>query len=513
MSPFRDRVFQADSHENHEEKPTQLSQNSSPLPETLDDIKDIVEPEPQPNNEQNKSEDESRETDSELTQEFSYRGTADVDICAEELNKMETVEEQVVESVQEPASVEEENETAEKEPVTLSSYRGLADVDVCSKELQSTLQEEEPTVGNGDISVTGAGFIPPSESPEPVLAEQDVLDIRDESIPSGNETSVYVEEDVGQKLNDISYSEQAIASPVKEDEIRETGHLSEDVREMTNTLFDDAGPEIHNVEQLHLNEGAESVSVSEEAKTFDETNTDEIPLGAENQQANDILAAEAMSESSFILEKASLAHRSSEDRPGMEDLMNVESEVQEENSDCESVTDVNVDGDERDSQTDMKEDETNDDKQPDPQDTIKTVPVEDMEGLMDSNLNPTGFSVEDMDKDDTSTSQQDDYKVQDPSEIDKGNNSLNTPETQEDNLFYSTFTHESKGTLPIPTSEETEQDVKHSATDSEELTEEPETVTDYEESQNQEDMVREPIFESENKGGDQQVRCRNSVFV
>ncbi|MCJ8739988.1 hypothetical protein PDJAM_G00053770 [Pangasius djambal] len=496
-----DRVFQADSYENNEDKITQPTQNSSPSTETLDDSKDIVEPELQANNELNKSEDESGETDSGLNPGFSYRGTADVDICAEELNKMEKVEEQMLENVQEPASVDEENETAEKEldPVTLSSYRGLADVDVCSEELQSTLQEEEHTEGSGDV--TDAGFIPPSES-------KGVLDTHDEYTPSGTETSVYVEQDVGEELNDISCNEKTITFPVKVDEIGETGHLSEDIREMTNTLFDDAGPEIHKVEQLHLNEGAESISVSEEAKTFDETNTDEIPLGVENQQANDILAAEAMSESSFILEKASLADRSNEDRPGMEDFANVSSEVQEENNDCESVTDVLAASDGRDSQTDMQEDETNDDKQTDPHDIFETIPVEDMEGLVDSNLNPTGFSAEDVNSD-TRTSQQDVDEVEDTSEIDKGNNGVNAPETQEDNLFYSIFTHKSKGTLPVHTSEETEQDMevtyKQSATDSQEHTEEPETAIDYEESEHQEDMVHEPTLESENKEVDQQV--------
>ncbi|XP_034166271.2 sperm surface protein Sp17 isoform X2 [Pangasianodon hypophthalmus] len=502
-----DRVFQADSYENKEDKITQPTQNSSPSPETLDDSKDIVEPELQANNELNKSEDESGETDSELNPGFSYRGTADVDICAEELNTMEKVEKQMLDNVQEPASVDEENETAEEEldPVTLSSYRGLADVDVCSEELQSTLQEEEHTEGSGDV--TDAGFIPPSESPDPVLVKQDVLDTHDEFTPSGTETSVYVEQDVGEELNDISYNEKTITFPVKEDEIGETGHLSEDIREMTNTLFDDAGPEICNAEQLLLNEGAESISVSEEAKTFDETNTDEIPLGVENQQANDILAAEAMSESSFILEKASLADRSNEDRPGMEDFANVSSEVEEENNDCESVTDVHAASDERDPQTDMQEDETNDDKQTDPHDIFETIPVDDMEGLVDSNLNPAGFSAEDVSSD-TRTSQQDVDEVEDTSEIDKGNNGVNAPETQEDNLFYSIFTHKSKGTLPVPTSEETEQDMevtyKQSATDSQEHTEEPETAIDYAESEHQEDMIHEPILESENKEVDQQ---------
>ncbi|XP_053503122.1 sperm surface protein Sp17 isoform X5 [Ictalurus furcatus] len=502
-----ERDFQSDLYENNEDEITQSSQNSSPSPETLDAPKDIVEWEPQANNELNKSEDESGESDSELNPELnSYRGTADVDICAEELNKMEKVEKQMLENVPEHASVDDENETAEKEldPVTLSSYRGLADVDVCSEELQSTLQEEEHTEGSGDVTGADAGFIPPSESPDPVLVEQDVLDSHDEFTLTGTETSVYVEQDVDKELNDISCNEKTIASPVKEDEIDETGHLPDDVREMTNILFDDAGPEIHHVEQLHLNEGAESISVSEEAQTFDETNTDEIPLGVENQQASVILAAEAMSESSFILEKDSLTDRRNKDKPGIEDFVNVASELQEEHNDFESVSDIIAATDERDSQTDMQEDETNDDKQTDPKDIFETIPVENMEGLVD---NPTGFSDEDMNKDDTRTSQNVD-EVEDTSEIDEGSNGVNAPETQEDNLFYSTFTHESKATLPVPTSEETEQDMevnyKQSATDSQEHTEETETATDYEESEHQEDMVYEPILESENKEVDQQ---------
>lgn len=492
MSLFRDRVFQADSFENTEDKIIQTAQNSSPSPEVLDASKDIVDlPDPQANNELNLSEDESGETDSEISLEFLYRRTADVDICAEELKTMETAEEQMIENIQVAAS--EANETAEKdpEPVTLSSYRGLADIDVCAEELQSTLHEEEHTEGNGDKTVSDAALIPPSESPEPVLVEQGVLDFHDEFTPPGTEATLYAERDVDKEINDISDYEKTVASPVKEDEIEEPGHLSTGVSEMTNTLFDDAGTEIHDVDQHHLNEEAESLSLSEEVKTFDE-----------NQHANDILAAEAMSESSFILEKASLAGRSNKDRAGVEDLVDVASEVQEENNNCESVTAAT---DEKDSQSDMQEDQTYDDKQTDPQDIPEMIPVGDMEGLVDSNLN---ISVED-----TRSSQQDVNEVEDTSEV---NNSVNAPETQEDNLFYSTVTHESKGTLPVPTSEETEQDMevnyKQSAQASQEHTEKLEPATDYEESEQQEDKVHESMLESENKEVEQQVRCRNSVL-
>ncbi|KAF4085978.1 hypothetical protein AMELA_G00101190 [Ameiurus melas] len=435
-----ERDFQADLYENNEDEITQSSQNCSPSPESHDAPKDIVEREPQANNEHNKSEDESGESDSELNPELnSYRGTADVDICAEELNKMEKVEKQMLENVPEHASVDDKNETAVKElnPITLSSYRGLADVDVCSEELQSTLQEEEHTDGSGDVTRADAGFILPSESPDPVLVEQDVLDSHDEF-----------------------------------------------------TLT-----------------GAESISVSEEAQTFDETNTDEIPLGVENQQASDILAAEAMSESSFILEKDSLTDRRNKDKPGIEDFVNVASVLQEENNDFESATDIIAATDERDFQTDMQEDETNDDKQTDHKDIFETIPVENMEGLVDSNPNPTGFSDEDVNKDDTRTSQNVDG-VEDTSEIDEGSNGVNAPETQEDSLFYSTFTHESKATHPVPTSEETDQNMnyKQSAKDSQEHTEETETARDYEESEHQKDVVYESILESENKEEmDQQV--------
>lgn len=515
MSPFRDRVFQADSFENNEDKIPQPTPNSSPSPETLDASKDIVGPKAQPNNELNKSQDESGETDSELNLEFLYKGTADVDICAEELNKIETGD--LLENVWEPASVEE-NETAEKEldPITLSSYHGLADVDVCSEELQSTLQEEQHTEGSRNMTVTDAGFIPPSESPGPVLVEQDVQDTHDGFTLFGTETSVYVEQDADKELDEISYNDKT-TSFLKEDEIGETGHVSEDVGEMSNTLFDEPGPEIHHVEQLQLNERAESISVSEEATTFDETNTNEIPLEVENQQLSDILAAEAMSESSFVLEKVSLADRTNEDKPGMEEFTNVASEVQEENKDVpESVTDVIDTTDERDSQTGMQEDETNDDQQTDSQDIFEAIPVDDMEGLVDSNLNPTGFLDEDVTKDGTRTSQQDVHELEDTNEIDEGNNDVNAPETQDDHLFYNTFTHESKRTHPP--SEETEQDMevtdKQSASESQEHREEPETAVYSDQSEHKEDMVHESVLESENKEVDlvEQVRRRNSVL-
>lgn len=454
---------------------TQPTENSSPSPETPDASEDIFEPESQPNNELN----ESEETDSELNEEMSYRGAADVDICAEELNKMEALEEQIRESAQEPDSGDGENETAEKEPVTLSSYGGLADIDVCAEELQPALQEHSE--GNEDMTAYDAGFIPPSQSPDPVLAKQDVLDTHDEPIPSGTETLTYLDQDVNKVLSDISYSEQTIASSVKEDEIGDTGHLPEDVRDMTNALFDDAGPEIHNAGRLHLNKEAESVSVSDEVKTFDETNTDEIPVGLENQQENDILAAEAMSESLLILEKDNLVNRSSKAQPGLRDL-----EKASEVLDGEHVTDVNTGSDEKYYQTDMKQDEPIND---DPQDIFETTPEEEKEGLVN--------------KDDIRTYGD---EVQDTGESDKENNTLNAPQTQVDNLFYSPVTHEAKGTLPVPISEETDQDIEvtYKQSDLEEHTEEPETASD-EESQHQEGMLHETLPESENKEVEQQV--------
>ncbi|XP_027029707.2 sperm surface protein Sp17 isoform X3 [Tachysurus fulvidraco] len=488
-SVYEDRDFQADSVENIEDKITQPAQTSSPSPETLDTSKGIVDlSNLQPNNELNESEDESGETDSELNLEFSYRRTADVDICAEELKAMEMAEEETIQNIQEAASISEANETAEKDldPVTLSSYRGLADIDVCAEELQSTLQEEEHTEDSEDRMQTDAGFIPHSESPDHVLVEQGVLDTHEECTQPGIETTLYVEQDVDKEINNISYNEITVASPVKEDIIVETGHLSEGVGEMTNTLFDDASPEILNVDPHHPNDGAESISLSEEVKTFDE-----------NEQANDILAADAMSESSFILEKGSLADRKNKDTPGLEDMVNVASEVQEENNNCESFTDDTPATDDRDV---MQEDQTHDDT--DREDIPKMITVGDMEGLEDSNLNPIGISDEDMNKDDTRTSQQDVNEVEETSEIDEGNYSVNAPETQEDNLFFSTFTHESK------TSEETEQDMevnyKQSATDSHVLTEEPELATDYKQSEQQDDNIHESILESENKEVDQQ---------
>lgn len=482
MSSFRDKDFQVGLYED------KITENFSPSPDILDAPEDIEEPESQLNKELNISEDESAGTDSELNPDYLYTGTADVDICAEELNKMETVEEQMLESVQEPASVDKENEIAEKELNPIMS----------SEELCSTLQEGDHTEASGDMTVTDAGFVPPSESPDPVLFEQDVLDTNDEFIPSGTGTSVYVEQNLD-KLNDISCSEETIGSSVKEDEVGQTGHLHEDVGRKANVLLHDAGP-------LHLNEGTESVSVS---KAFDEMNTDEVPLGIENQQADDMLAAEAMSESSFTPEKDSLAILNNEDRPGMEDLANVTSEVQVENNGCESNSDAIAATGETDHQTDIKKDETNYDKPTDPKDISKMIPVEEIEGLVGSNLNPTGFSAVDVNKDDSRTSQQVVVEVKDTSDIGKENNSVNEPETQEDNMFYSTFTHESKDTLPVPTFEKTEQDMemtyKPSARDLQEHPEETEAATDFKESQHQEDLVHDPTLESEKKELDQQV--------
>ncbi|XP_053362893.1 sperm surface protein Sp17 [Clarias gariepinus] len=458
---YEDKVFHDDSYENNEDEITQLTQISSPSSEILDTSKSNEETEPQSNNKLNKSKDESGATDSQLNLGFSYKGTADVDICAEELNKMEMAEEKILENIQGPASVDEKNEAPEKEldPITRSSYRGLADVDVCSEELQSTSHEEEHTEGGKDGTATDASVIPPSESP----VEQDVLDTQDECTPSGTETSFYVEQDADEELNEVSYTEKTIASSVKED-AGETGHLSEDAREMSNTLVDDTGPEIHTADQLHVNETAESIGVSEVAKTFDEKYTDEVPLGFENQQASDILSAKATSESLFTVEKASLADWSSEDRPGADDLAKVTSEVQEGNNDSKSVTEFPA---------------------------------------------ASGFSFEDVNKDDTRTSQQDADEVEEINEIEKENNDVNEPETQEDDLSRRPLSQESNKALLIPTSEQTEQHMevtdKQAATGSQENTEEPETAIDYKESEHQEDIAHEATLDTENKEADQQA--------
>ncbi|TSQ58044.1 Hepatocyte cell adhesion molecule [Bagarius yarrelli] len=496
-------VSQKDSYENIEDIITQPTQNSSTSPETLDLFNDIVEPpDSQPNNGLNESEEESGKTDSELP----YRGTADVDTCAENLKNTEMDEEEMFENVQESDSADEADETTDKDvdPATLTSYRGLADIDVCAEELQSTFLGEKHTEGSGDVTMTDAGFVPPFESPDPGLVEQGVLDVHDEFTLSETKTSIYVEQGVNNEFNDISLNEKTTAFPVNEDKLEENSDLSANVSEMTNTLFDDAGPEIH----VDLNEEAESTSVSEEVKTFEETYTDEMPLGDEIQHTNDVLAAEAKSESSFILEKVSLEDSSHNNSPGLENLVNVGSEIKEENNNCESFPDVTATTDKSGSQIDIQEDKRSDNKQGDPQDIPEVNPVRDMEGFEDSTLNPTGILSEDINQDDTRTSQQDENEVQDISKVYEVNNSLNAPETQEDNLFFSTFTLDTNNTLSVPTSDETEQDMKVnynlSATPSQEHIEEPEPAADYEKSELLNEEVHESIVENANEDLDQQ---------
>ncbi|XP_036452693.1 sperm surface protein Sp17 [Colossoma macropomum] len=501
-----DKADQAESLENGDPI-IQPAQSSSPSSETPDASKDEEKLEPQQSNElDNKVDDQSGETDPGLTAEISYRGTADVDICAEELQDVEIKEQG------ETGEVDEEKETADKElePTPLSSYRGLADVYVCAEELQSTLQEDDPVKEDTessrdmiDASLTGVSVLGEEELSE----SQDVLYTHDKLTLTGYESPAHTEQDAAEELNDFSNNEKAVAVPVEEE--KEIDDLSEEAQntlsEMTDALFEEPEGENSHVEQFSLNKAAESITVPEGMTTFDETSTD---LETENQEPKDALAeTEAMDESLSSLEKDNSNIASAE----IEHFVNIASE-NDDDCDCVDKSEVIADGvmstDPHQGAFEMEEDVKSNDEETDLLlQSSSDAPVEKSEAL-ESNTSLIGTSTEEMKEDDVRISQQELPESEDPTgSDDQEDNGISGTEMKEDHLFGNTSTQEVEGASHSPIPEETEVILA----DSQGLkSEEPETDIDQEEQSNhQQDISQESEdkeMENAESKSDQQVR-------
>ncbi|KAL7831755.1 hypothetical protein AOLI_G00293030 [Acnodon oligacanthus] len=504
-----DKADQAESLENGDPI-IQPAQSSSPSSETPDASKDEEKLEPQQSNEiNNKVDDQSGETDPGPTAEISYRGTADVDICAEELQDVEIKEQG------ETGEVDEEKGTAdtELEPAPLSSYRGLADVDVCAEELQSTLQEDDPASKDTESSRDLTGI---SENPKPVLKEQelsesqDVLYSHDTLTLTGNESPEYTEKDAAEELNDFSNNEKPVALPEEEEE--EINDLSEEAQntlsEMTDALFEEPEVENSHFKQSGLNEEAESITVPEVGDTFDETSRNRSELETENWEPKDALAeTEAMDKSFSSLEKDNSNIASAEN----EHFANIATEVQEEDDcDCADKSEVIADGvmsTDHQGAFEMEEDVKSNDEETDLQSSVD-APAE-RSGALESNTSLTGTSTEEMKEDDVRIPQQELPESEDPAgSDDQEGNGISGTEMKEDHLFGDTSTQEVEGASQSPTPEETE--VIHA--DSQELKiEENQTDIDQEEQpDHQQDISQESEdkeMENPESKSDQQEEC------
>ncbi|XP_062873220.1 uncharacterized protein spa17 isoform X2 [Trichomycterus rosablanca] len=403
----------AGSTEHNEDKTFPSPQISSPLSKTLDASEDIVEP--QSNMLEKKTDDYSGETEPE----FSYRGTADIDICAQELNTKE----------QTPRNLEsyfdEENDTVENEicaselnPMPLSTYHGLADVDVCGEDLQPDLSVNEHNKASRDM--TEVSFTQVSESPEHFLVEeesQDDLDTDDEFCLPGAEISAPIK-DAAQELHDTDKTDTST--------VEEEGKINA------------AKPKN---EQLQVKEPSE---INDILESFDEMSTDEV-LGAEIQEVKDVLA-----ETEAMIELSS------------SNLENLEDSSSNANTDIQNFENTTiVDGDwihqsedihEGDCEANLQEQEKIVDKPTDSQDTLKTTPDDSMgisKGLADSNLSDS-INM-DVQQDDTKTSQHDVSEFEDTFEA----GSLSEVVVKEDRLFHSIPTQVPGGALTEPASGET----------------------------------------------------------
>ncbi|XP_066534219.1 otolith matrix protein OMM-64 isoform X2 [Hoplias malabaricus] len=473
--------------------------NMSPSFETLDDSKDEEQLE-QSNKLEKNLDDESGEADPVPTSEILYRGTEDIDICAEELQETEIKEQEEI------GDVSAEKETADKEldPTPLSSYRGLVDVDICAEELQSSLQEDEVAYEDtqGSIDLMDASLAGVSESSKPVLGEeelsetQDVLDSHDKLALSRAESPAYIEQDAVKELNDISDNEESVALPVEEEgEIDDLSVYAQNtLSEMTDALFEEGEEgENSNVEQFGLNETTESASDHKVANSFDETMIDEEQMEAEHKEAKDTLPDNMDEASSSLENPTNLKDSSVSVNAETETLAYIALEDQDKKiDDCDWVNQSEVNDESTTSKDDhqgaletgIEDDEISDDKEVNLRDmesyiiqTTSYDPVEESEELMDSNTSLIGTSDKEM-QDDSRVPQQDLPQSEDnDSPEGKGINELSELKKH----LFEGLTTEDTEEAHIPTFEEAEENSEAIHEEPKKQTEETETDLDQEE--------------------------------
>lgn len=221
-----------------------------------------------------KTDDDSGETEPE----FSYSGTADIDICAQELNTKK----------QTRSYFDEENNIAADE-IFASGLHPSADVDVCSEEPQSDLLMNEDIEDTGVM--TGVTFTRVSESSNPLLVEEethDVLDEEEEFILTGtnfSDTFTVEEEDemypVETKNKHLEVNKPAVIADLSES-FEETS-IDEDLKVDIQGVKDiSPGTEVLNESSSNLekleddNSSADSDIGDIENMTFDNNTTYDV---------------------------------------------------------------------------------------------------------------------------------------------------------------------------------------------------------------------------------------------
>lgn len=183
-----------------------------------------------------KLDEESSEREHRPPADIPYVGTADVDICAQELKEPSGIPEQTSEVLKDEEVVKEAVDIdicrSELEPTPLPAFGGLANVDVCAEEIS---HPSESTETNRD--------------PNPSSPNGEQSESQDESFV---ETSSHFEQDVGKPPNEMSDDN---------DDDDDDGHIEDaeqEVAEMVDTLLEDTDSEKKSTEQVYVEDSAKS---------------------------------------------------------------------------------------------------------------------------------------------------------------------------------------------------------------------------------------------------------------
>ncbi|KTG09630.1 hypothetical protein cypCar_00002226 [Cyprinus carpio] len=192
--------------------------------------------------------------------DIPYVGTADVDICAQELKDPSGIPEQTSEVLKDEEVAKEAVDIdicrSELEPTPLPSFGGLANVDVCAEEINRL---SESTEKKRDL-----------ESPQ---LNEEPFESQDESFV---ETTSHIEQDVGKQANAMSDYDAEDAE--------------QGVLEMADNLLQDTDPEENSTEQIYVEESAESttentVEAEQESEEHIEEK-DDLPENENQEETN-----------------------------------------------------------------------------------------------------------------------------------------------------------------------------------------------------------------------------------
>ncbi|XP_067306905.1 aspartic and glutamic acid-rich protein [Pseudorasbora parva] len=172
-----------------------------------------------------KLDEESIERERRPAEDIPYVGTADVDICAQELKDPSGIPEQTSE-------VLKNEEVSKEEPTPLPSFGGLANVDVCAEEMR---HPSESTEDNRDMG-----------SPNPLALNGEKPESQDESFV---ETPSHIEAFVGKPPNEMSDDD---------DDDDDDGHAEEGASEMVGTIYEDTDSEEKSTGQIYVEDSAKS---------------------------------------------------------------------------------------------------------------------------------------------------------------------------------------------------------------------------------------------------------------